>query len=108
MGQCRSSITCPIQIINQNLFIRFALGFLHGGFVFSGCVGESYYVIATISTNGHYGEYEYTQVSVGAGPEQNVQGNVFGCGILMDPDNKVTIFFTLNSLLLGELFFGDI
>jgi hypothetical protein len=31
-----------------------------------------------------------------------VQGNVFGGGILIDPDNKVAIFFTLNGILLGE------
>jgi hypothetical protein len=42
---------------------------------------------------------------VQARPKQNVPGNVFGCGLLMDPDNKLTTFFTLNGILLGELFF---
>jgi hypothetical protein len=33
------------------------------------------------------------------------QGNVFGCGLLMDSDDSVAIFFTLNGILLGEFFF---
>jgi hypothetical protein len=79
---------------------------LHGGFVIGVCFREFNYVIATISTNGRY---EYTEVPVGARLEQpNVQENVFGCGLLMDPDNKVAIFFTLNGFLLGELFFSNV
>jgi hypothetical protein len=34
-------------------------------------------------------------------PEWNGQGDVIGCGILMSPANKVSIFFTLNGILLG-------
>jgi hypothetical protein len=34
----------------------------------------------------------------------NVQGDVYGCGILMNPDNKLTTFYTLNGILLGKLF----
>jgi hypothetical protein len=30
-------------------------------------------------------------------------GNVFGCGLVLDPDNKLEIFFTLNGKLLGKL-----
>jgi hypothetical protein len=33
----------------------------------------------------------------------NIQENICGCGILIDPDKKVNIFFTLNGIL-GELF----
>jgi hypothetical protein len=32
-------------------------------------------------------------------------GNVAGCGLLLDPDNKVSIFFTENGTLMGELSF---
>jgi hypothetical protein len=28
--------------------------------------------------------------------------NVFGCGLLLDPEDKVAIFFTLNGQLMGE------
>jgi hypothetical protein len=28
--------------------------------------------------------------------------NVFGCGLVMDPENKLCIFFTLDGHLLGE------
>jgi hypothetical protein len=62
-------------------------------------------VIITIS-NDLPGEYEHIQVPVGASPGQNVQDNVFGCGLLIDPDNKATIFFTLNGIFLGEFFLG--
>jgi hypothetical protein len=72
---------------------------VHGGFVIG--VGESNYVIATISTDGR--RYEYTEVPVEARPgPPNVQGNLFGCGLLIDPDNKVSIFFTSNGFLLGK------
>jgi hypothetical protein len=28
--------------------------------------------------------------------------DVFGCGILLNPENKAAIFFTLNGILLGN------
>jgi hypothetical protein len=36
-------------------------------------------------------------------PEMKQFGNVFGCGLVLDPDNNLAIFFTLNGKLLGEL-----
>jgi hypothetical protein len=36
-------------------------------------------------------------------PEQKDTGNVVGCGILMDPDDKFTIFFTVNGILIGPV-----
>jgi hypothetical protein len=80
------------------------VGLLHGENVFGLCIGlcnRRLYIIATILTNGRY---EYTEVPVGARPEQNAQENVYGCGILIDPDNKLTTFFTLNGILLGEFY----
>jgi hypothetical protein len=35
-------------------------------------------------------------------PEKKQYGNVFGCGLVLDPDNKLAIFFTLNGQLLGK------
>jgi hypothetical protein len=29
--------------------------------------------------------------------------NVFGCGFVLDPENKLAVFFTLNGKLAGEL-----
>jgi hypothetical protein len=29
--------------------------------------------------------------------------NVYGCGLVLDPENKLWIFFTLNGNILGEL-----
>jgi hypothetical protein len=28
--------------------------------------------------------------------------DVYGCGILMDPNDKLAIFFTLNGILMGQ------
>jgi hypothetical protein len=39
----------------------------------------------------------------GIRPEQKETGNVVGCGILMNPDEKLTIFFTLNGILIGSV-----
>jgi hypothetical protein len=88
------------------------VGLLHGVTIFGICVGvgefnRSSYTVSTISINGHFEDYQFSELPVGARVESNVQGNVYGCGILMDPDNKLTIFFTINGILLGEFFFGD-
>jgi hypothetical protein len=31
-------------------------------------------------------------------------GDVFGCGLVLSADNKVAIFFTINGILMGQLF----
>jgi hypothetical protein len=36
-------------------------------------------------------------------PEINENGNVIGCGLVLEPDNKLAIFFTLNGQIWGEL-----
>jgi hypothetical protein len=38
-------------------------------------------------------------------PRQKKDGtdDVYGCGLVLDPENKLAIFFTLNGQLLGEL-----
>jgi hypothetical protein len=37
-------------------------------------------------------------------PEMKVYGNVnvYGCGLVLDPENNLAIFFTLNAKLMGE------
>jgi hypothetical protein len=34
-------------------------------------------------------------------PEYKDQGDVIGCGLLLDSENKLAIFFTLNGILRG-------
>jgi hypothetical protein len=87
------------------------VGLLHDGYIFGltsigiGGFNRSLYAITTISTNGLTGNNQYSELPVGARPEPlNFQGNVYGCGILIHPDNNVTMFFTFNGLLLGQLF----
>ena len=36
-------------------------------------------------------------------PEWNGQGDVSGCGILLDSKKKVSIFFTANGILMGQI-----
>jgi hypothetical protein len=35
--------------------------------------------------------------------ELNGQGDVIGCGLVLSPNGKVAIFFTVNGTLLGKL-----
>jgi hypothetical protein len=35
-------------------------------------------------------------------PHNKKYGNVYGCGLVLDPENKLSIFFTLNGKLLGQ------
>jgi hypothetical protein len=50
------------------------------------------------------GERHYFELPEGATrPEMKEYGNVFGCGLVLDPENKLCIFFTLNGKLRGEL-----
>jgi hypothetical protein len=35
-------------------------------------------------------------------PEMKGFLNVVGCGLIVEPDNKLAIFFTLNGKLLGK------
>jgi hypothetical protein len=39
-------------------------------------------------------------------PKWNDQGDVIGCGLLLNPENEVSIFFTGNGILMGQ-FLGD-
>jgi hypothetical protein len=36
-------------------------------------------------------------------PEMKQFGNVFGCGLVLDPDNNLAIIFTMNGQVCGEL-----
>jgi hypothetical protein len=81
------------------------VGFWQGGTIFGVSLnfGE-YYGIATSFNNGRNGGFEFQlfELPVEARSESNAQSNVYGCGILVDTDNKLTTFFTLNGILLGE------
>jgi hypothetical protein len=39
-------------------------------------------------------------------PEWNNHDNVHGCGLLLEPDGTIYIFFTVNGTLMGILGFG--
>jgi hypothetical protein len=58
------------------------------------------------ATNGGLRICQMSELPVGERPEPNVQGNVFGCGLLIgpDPDNKLTNFFTFNGILFCKFF----
>jgi hypothetical protein len=49
------------------------------------------------------GELHRFQLPEGAiRPEIKENRNVYGCGLVLDPENNLTIFFTVNGKLLGE------
>jgi hypothetical protein len=76
-----------------------------------GLRANSYAINIPINPNGHFyqfflaGERHLIEFSSDGGirPEQKETGNVVGCGILMNPDEKLTIFFTLNGILIGSV-----
>jgi hypothetical protein len=35
-------------------------------------------------------------------PEWNGQGDVIGCGLVLKPANELSMFFTLNGILMGQ------
>jgi hypothetical protein len=42
-------------------------------------------------------------------PRDNGNGrNVYGCGLVMDPNDKLAIFFTLNGILMGQFLFKNV
>jgi hypothetical protein len=50
------------------------------------------------------GTEHYFELPEGAiRPHYSYHLNVFGCGLVLDPENNLAIFFTLNGQLLGEL-----
>jgi hypothetical protein len=50
---------------------------------------------------GQHHHFEFPEEVIG--PERKETGNVYGCGILLNPDEKLTIFFTLNGILIGSV-----
>jgi hypothetical protein len=67
------------------------------------------YAIQTGNLNGCWlaGERHQLQFELPEGVIQpswkRIGFNVYGCGLVLDPENKLCIFFTLNGKLFGEL-----
>jgi hypothetical protein len=53
------------------------------------------------SLAGHRHEFQFPEGVIQ--PEVKDTGKVVGCGILMNPDDKLTIFFTVNGILIGSV-----
>jgi hypothetical protein len=50
---------------------------------------------------GQHHRFEYPDEVIR--PEVKEIGNVFGCGILINPEDKLTIFYTVNGILIGSI-----
>jgi hypothetical protein len=64
-------------------------------------VSSVFYYIDGCRLDGEYHRFELPEGATR--PEEKDYGNVYGCGLVLDPDNKLAIFFTLNGNLFGEL-----
>jgi hypothetical protein len=71
---------------------------------------NSYAILISIPTGNFYQfglagqHHRYVFPNGVIRPEWKETENVAGCGILMNPDDKLTIFFTFNGILLGSVF----
>jgi hypothetical protein len=52
---------------------------------------------------GEQHHFELPEGAIRPEPDEKEYGNVFGCGLVLDTQDKFWIFFTLNGQLLGEL-----
>jgi hypothetical protein len=99
---------CRKKLIIFHQFFRFDFG-LSGAITDNSWIGE-YTNSYAIPIGGPYchgcwlaGEHHHFELPEGA-VEQEIKehGNVFGCGLVLDPEDKLAIFFTLNGQLLGK------
>jgi hypothetical protein len=58
-------------------------------------------VLDTCLLAGERHSFEFPEGAIR--PEMKEHGNVFGCGLVLDPKDKLAIFFTLNGILYGEV-----
>jgi hypothetical protein len=65
--------------------------------------GHDYCVIAD---DHQYHKLEWPKELLKPKRELKGQGNVGGCGLLLDPNDKVAIFFTFNGKLIGNFLGG--
>jgi hypothetical protein len=56
------------------------------------------YRFCWLSLETHYFDWPNGAIK----PEWNGEGDVIGCGLVLNPQNKLSIFFTVNGILLGQ------
>jgi hypothetical protein len=102
------------KLTKNTKLIRCLLGLTDGKFPLGPWLfrlPNAYYICIPIANGNFYhfflaGQRHHFEFPEGViRPEVKERGNVFGCGILMNPDDKLTIFFTLNGILIGSDFF---
>jgi hypothetical protein len=96
------------KLIIFNQFFRSYLG-LSGTIADNSWIGyySNSYAIRIVGHRSYryrlVGMLHQFELPVGAiRPEMKDNGNVYGCGLVLDPDNKLAIFFTLNGKLLSK------
>jgi hypothetical protein len=47
-------------------------------------------------------KYQFDWPNGAIKPKWNDQGDVIGCGLLLNPANELSIFFTGNGILMGQ------
>jgi hypothetical protein len=51
--------------------------------------------------NGNLHTFEWPNDAIK--PEWKGTGDVYGCGLMLSPENELSIFFTANGILMGQL-----
>jgi hypothetical protein len=105
---------CKTKIRSFLTIFRFSLGLSPGAIPDNSWIGE-YLNSYAIPTNDYFyecwlaGETHHFELPEGGFDLGLPWGsNVLGCGLVLDPENKLWIFFTLNGKLMGELEAGGI
>jgi hypothetical protein len=87
-------------------FIRWTVGLSVGAIPDNLWIGGLYpnsYAIPNDNECWLAGEIQQFELPEGTiRPRRNLYINVMGCGLVLDPEDKLWIFFTLNGQLLGK------
>jgi hypothetical protein len=104
--------TQKIETRLYNIYLKFisAVGLSDGAIPGNFLVGQcsnSYAIGTDYNCMCLAGEHHRSQLSRGAvRPEREPNGKVYGCGLLMDANDKLSIFFTSNGILIGKFLLG--
>jgi hypothetical protein len=90
--KCSKFSSIRVGLSSGNFIKGSILGFLPNSYAI-----QNYFDYCWLSGNGH--DFEWPDGTIK--PKSKGQGDVLGCGLLLNAENDVSIFFTGNGLLIG-------